>query len=476
MANLLDLPPEILSDILHLFVCSVGLPKSVRARYTCSMCILSLRCGPDSTNMPGTFARAIHNDICSRQPIEAFNDLHFRFFRPRFQRRLLSALLPTILYKMSLKKCRSDYLLRHMNATIAYLQSFTGDDSKSTADIYKWQLCTAIAASLPSQRVIDYLLEGPHSDSTKVRKNMGRADTIGMLAAAAAVGNEPALRFFINKVRSESAVSELYGTPLLAAAVSGQVWATAFILERMRDETLELQLWTTIKTCMETHHVAMLPTLLTWYYSRHSTKNLRSTKAQVALWALKTGNLEVLRLSFSVIKRYQRRHRFWMCDPGHGLFRMACSYGQQHIIHYFLNDGAPPPCKHKHWPASRHLTLGLQLAATNGWLVAAKLLLDSGAMVNDTVTEESDTAIACAVGGGHVDMVVLLLAYGAYVPLNDGIWSGRGGWQKRSIVYVAREQGSSMNRVIEQAVEQQRRRDRIGRGEYCGYVRLDMES
>jgi hypothetical protein len=428
--------------------------------------VSALRCllYVDYADWLGTFALAIHDDICGRQPIETFDNL---VFRPHSRSRLLRALLPTILYRMSPKKCRSDYLLRHMDATIAFLQSFTGDDSKNTAELYKRHLCNAIAASLSNQNVIAYLLDGPYKHSVKVRKNMGRADKIGVLAAAAAVGNEPVLRVFINKVRSESASSELYGTPFLAAAVNGQIQAAAFILERMSFETSGTQLWTTIKQCMETRHIDMLPTLFTWYYARSRGHEISRTKQQIARWAIKTGNLEVLQLSFKKAVKLNPNHDASACDPGHDLFTMACRFGHQNIIHYFLKDGAPPRCS-KHGSSSHHLTLGIQLAATHGWLVAMKLFLDSGAEVNKTVTAKgvrTDTAIGRAVESGYVNMVVLLLAYGAQIPLSDYKILARGGWlQKRSTMQLAREQGGSMNRIVEQAVEQQSRRHMVGEG------------
>jgi hypothetical protein len=89
-----------------------------------------------------------------------------------------------------------------------------------------------------------------------------------MLAAAAAVGNQPALLFFVNKVRSAVTYSELYGSPLLAAAVNGQVQAAAFIFEQLSpSDNVSQHLWRTIDTCMQQRRTAMLPTLLGWYYS-----------------------------------------------------------------------------------------------------------------------------------------------------------------------------------------------------------------
>jgi hypothetical protein len=143
-----------------------------------------------------------------------------------------------------------------MDATINTLVSFDEHGSIIKPDVYKAQLCNAIAASLYNDDVLAYLLEGPYENSVKVRENMCRADTLGMVASAAAVGNEVALLFFADKVRSTLTSSELYGTPLLAAAVNGQARAASIIFRRIESEVTKKKarehLWSTIATCMTT--------------------------------------------------------------------------------------------------------------------------------------------------------------------------------------------------------------------------------
>jgi hypothetical protein len=61
-------------------------------------------------------------------------------------------------------------------------------------------------------------------------------------------------------------------------------------------------------------------------------------------------------------------------------FSDICKYGHVDFIRFFLFEAAPPRCKH--WTASQRLALGLQSAATHGWLLAAKLLLENGADIS----------------------------------------------------------------------------------------------
>jgi hypothetical protein len=98
---------------------------------------------------------------------------------------------------------------------------------QSHPEIHKERLCNAVAASLTNEDVLAYQLDGPYHNSVVVRANMGRADMMGMLSAGAATDNEGAMMLFIDQVWSESTSSEICGTPLLAAAVNGQVRATS---------------------------------------------------------------------------------------------------------------------------------------------------------------------------------------------------------------------------------------------------------
>ena len=81
---------------------------------------------------------------------------------------------------------------------------------------------------------------------------MGRTDTLGMLAvAAAAVNSLPALRFLAAKVRHLAHCSELYGAPLLAAASNGSLAATFFLYSHLQGYSrFRFQLIYTIETCM----------------------------------------------------------------------------------------------------------------------------------------------------------------------------------------------------------------------------------
>lgn len=97
---------------------------------------------------------------------------------------------------------------------------------------------------------------------------MCRADIVGMLDAAASVGSTPTLHYLIHKVRSAATCSELYGSPLTAAAANGQLEAATFIFAYMKPEPeVQRQLWYTIKRCMKKHRTALLPTMLEWFFA-----------------------------------------------------------------------------------------------------------------------------------------------------------------------------------------------------------------
>lgn len=366
---------------------------------------------------------------------------------------------------MSPQKCRNDYLLRHIDATVEFLLPFAHDYSEVQKETCRAQLCNTVAAVLSCEDIIAYLTEGPYDDSVVVRDNMGRSDTIGMLAAAAAVGNQPALLFFVNKVRSAATYSELYGSPLLAAAVNGQVQAAAFIFEHLSpSDDVRQHLWRTIDTCMQQRRTAMLPTLLGWYYSfRAPIEIIRARKLHCRAWAIRTGNLEVLQMCDVPAKPINRHHVWANCRPAYSDFLWACKCGHAAVIQYLLDKPGMRKCMHR--PDHDWRTIALQITAKHGWLVAAKMLLDKGAAVNDPVAAEDEdkmTPLECAVRGKHVDMVVLLLAHGARVPLNDlGPASVRNGRVFSASTHLAaEEQGGDMARIIRMAVLEQLRRAR----------------
>lgn len=121
------------------------------------------------------------------------------------------------------------YLLDHIHATIDFLISISWDKSTKQRTAYESALCNAVTAAVSQEGIIAYLCDGPYHDSVKVRENMARADTIGMLAAAAAIDCEPALRFLVNKVYNVSTCNELYRAPFQATAVNNSVKAASFI-------------------------------------------------------------------------------------------------------------------------------------------------------------------------------------------------------------------------------------------------------
>ncbi|KAH6858429.1 hypothetical protein B0T12DRAFT_483761 [Alternaria alternata] len=157
-----------------------------------------------------------------------------------------------------------------------------------------------MSAALSVNDILAYLRDGPYDDSISVRKNMGRADTVGMLAAAAAVNSEPALRFLVGK----------------------------YFLET--DATLG-----------------------------------------DATYTYEAGRI-----------------------------------------------------------GAQGLSQGLVLAVQNGWLGAARLLIESGAQIKKSEYDDTVCAPALwhAVKRGHVDMVMLLLAYGVVIPAKNskkhaGFWT-----------------------------------------------------
>lgn len=140
---------------------------------------------------------------------------------------------------------------------------------------------------------------------------------------------------------------------------------------------------------------------------------------------------------------------FSSCGLGHSEFQTAYSSGHKDIIKFFLGNSKPQHCKHRH--GFSHLNHGLWVAAEHGWLLATKLLLNYGASVDDDTDangRRSGSVIFWAVKSGNADVVVLLLAYGAKVPVLDG------DTLDMTIQQMAQRQSGTMARIIEQATKQ----------------------
>jgi hypothetical protein len=195
--------------------------------------------------------------------------------------------MPEIFLNMNASKCGSNYLLEYIDETIAYLERFLLCKPDSRQAVYMEQLCNAVTVALSNGYIVTYLINGTYTKSVKVRDNMERADTAGMLAAAAAaVGNKPASMYFVDKVWNKSTRSELFAIPLVAATVNIQTWAASFIFKYMKiDSKVTQQLWYAITLCMKKRPWqcdTMLPTLLQWFYSLDlSEKNVSSSQGTV---------------------------------------------------------------------------------------------------------------------------------------------------------------------------------------------------
>ncbi|KAF1834794.1 ankyrin [Decorospora gaudefroyi] len=414
--QLLDLPLEIFSEIIHAHVRSVGWIEAAKSRYVCK-----------------TFASAIHHDMFSRYRLFSFHAGVYPSFSLVRRQRLLEANMHTILFKMTPKRCDATYLLDHMDATLNFLMDFSFYKSREQRERYKAALCIAISTALSLHDIVAYLDHGPYDNSVKIRKNMYRADTIGMLAAAAAVNNEQALCYLVNKVRSVSTCSELYGAPLLAAAANGHVKAAVFLYDHMQDEErLRGQLQYTINQCILKGRATLLPLLISWLLpllsKREQRRAIRSWKA----WAAGTGNIDVM-------------HMFWkpgarpggmLCVLGHPQFRQACALGHTDMVQYFIDRASwdetlDVPIDH-HCNTSTSfcaITSGLWAAAAGGWWMTTKLLLHYGADVNATTDEynvRNGPALDWAIIGGHVNVVRLLLAHEAVISDHQNMQASAG--------------------------------------------------
>jgi hypothetical protein len=357
---------------------------------------------------------------------------------------------------MSPLRCAYTYLLDHVDATLNFLLSFSPCEFPTQRQTYKHALCTAIFAALSPHDIFAYLSDGPYPDSARVRANMGRADPVGMLAAAAAVDCEPAMRFLIEKVPGVAACSELYGAPLLAAAVNGHARAAEFLFLYMaEDERVAKQLAHTIETCMEKQCDALLPLLISWWLHlplpktkilrNEQRKLLGKNKDRWLEWGAKKGNLEIVNLCWTPPEHYYKG----TCTLTHSAFKLACKNGHAQIIQRFIlladpeghgGHACPSSGKYKHVHAFCFLTRGLWDAASNGWVGLARFLIEAGADVNggsDECGAKVGPALHLALCGGHLEMVRLLLGYGAKVD--------------RGILMLAVLKGGEVGRIVAEA-------------------------
>jgi hypothetical protein len=388
--QLLDLPPEISAEIIHAYLGDVSWPEAAKARYVCK-----------------TFAAAIYDDMFGRYSANYYN----RTWK-HTREGLLEPNMHTILFKMSSPRCTSSYLLDHINATIEFLMGFSYYQTQAVRERYRLALCNAISTSHSVNHMLLYLCVGPYSNSVTVRTNISRSDTFGMLAAAAAVNSLPALRFLVGKVRDTSLSSEVYGTPPTAAATNGNLEAATFLCEYMNDTTSVRQyLHNTISTCTSKPRRIDGPTLawlMHWYLERCTKSRTIETKnSQMIDWAIRTGDIDVLRLCYT-----RDQIPIWGCILSSYEFLLACEYGHVLIVQFFL-EYVPCPKEPQHTCQAGR---GLCAAARGGWVRACKVLLNhDGACVNSRSGVENAPALYWAVERGNVDLVVLLLAYGAKV-------------------------------------------------------------
>jgi hypothetical protein len=422
--NLPDLPTEIFAAIIHVHLRDGGgWAVAVQARYVCK-----------------TFAAAIHNDMFCR-----YSASYYRRFNADWKERLLGPNMHTVLSKMGPTRCNSTYILDHMDATVDFLMDFSFYKTQAQRVRYRLALCVTISAALCVDDILAYLCDGPYDDSIKVRKNMGRADTVGMLAAAAAVNSEPALRFLVGKVHDVGLRSELYSTPLTAAAVNGHFFSSAFIYDCLKNGVHKRnQLYNAIDICMFKQRAIILPTLMKWYLEYcHSGSLKRVAKEGWTDWAILKGELDVLRFCYDHEHGVRCQRRLEVTP-----FRLACEYGHAHVIQYLLEfddtlRGAMRTGK-KGFVGACELSEGLAAAAEHGWLVAAGLLILVQIYHSGRDRSFLGPVLWYAVKGGHVDIVVLLLAYGAAVPKKkrlkrEGIWAlaANQGWKMTSLIEEA---------------------------------------
>jgi hypothetical protein len=162
----------------------------------------------------GRRARRLQN-LCLRHPRRHIRSVSRRILPPppkAHTRTPPRAEHAGILLKMGPRRCKSTFFLDHMNTTIDFLLNFSYYKTQSVRQQYRASLCNAISATHSVDDICAYFCIGPYSNSVTVRANISCSDTIGMLAAAAAVDSVPALRLLVSKVRDIALSSELYGS------------------------------------------------------------------------------------------------------------------------------------------------------------------------------------------------------------------------------------------------------------------------
>jgi ankyrin repeat protein len=188
---------------------------------------------------------------------------------------------------------------------------------------------------------------------------------------------------------------------------------------------------------------ALPPQLLSWFFNRcPKRRRVDEAKKGLTRWAVESGDLHVLQEYYE-----PKSSPEYTCVLSGNDFLRACTFGHVDIVSYFLTTGHTCTLT-RHECVARpdvcRLACGFSAAVEGQRLITVKLLLDYGADVNrefegDNMTKF--TPLLTAVRKMNVDMVVLLLAYGAVVP-------------KKSMFRTIR-QGGPMERLVEQAWRQQ---------------------
>ncbi|RMZ66518.1 Ankyrin repeat-containing domain [Pyrenophora seminiperda CCB06] len=391
--HLLDLPPEIFGEVIHAYVQNSHWKYAAKSRTVCK-----------------AFAQAIHRDMTSRYPLTRYMDLAKQ---SRRQKSMLDANIHHILFNMGPTRCRSTYLLAHMEGTVNFLLDFASDKSQGTP------LCNTLSSSINPEIILAYLDVGPYPNSPPIRTKMLQSDKRGMLAAAAAVDSLPALRYLLNIVPDLAIRSQLYGTPLLAAATNGHEKAARLLHNHMKEtDQFPSELKQVIINCMRTQRATLLPLLIGWYLLYSTKPESAAVRYHCTKWAVEAGNVDVLRLCWT-----QPNILPDICSLTHWVFERACNQGHKDMVQYVISIGPTiPTSPTKHLCTGKwfcYLTRGLWAAVSHGWLRTAKLLLDQGADVGRThheIKKQAAEAVRLAIEGDKVDMVVLLLVYGALVP------------------------------------------------------------
>lgn len=190
---------------------------------------------------------------------------------------------------------------------------------------------------------------------------------------------------------------------------------------------------------MENNQTAMLSTLIDWsLYVCPDVGTMLKARRPWVDWAPRNGNVDVYR------QCEMRGATSTTVGPfAHFHLPTACEFGCTNLVRDIISHNRYTICKNQH--VAFYLIQGLRIAAKYGWLLTAKLLLDSGASVNmlDESGNHVSPALYFAVYHKRVDMVVLLLAFGARVPEDMPVrYPGTRGF--------AMQQGGVMGRLIQQ--------------------------